>query len=417
MCAFAALLPVHHAHAQVDTLRVMHYNVMNYGNNAVGCNATTNGLEKKDTLIRRIVQYAQPDIISFNEVNRATILQDRLLQRSLNVGGVTSYVKAPVSNIIVSSLVNGFFYNSTKLGLKSHRGIAAAIRDLDHYRLYVLPQPGETDTVFLNVIVAHLKAANTTADQNDRAAQVRSLNNYLRTQDTSEAYIFQGDFNVYRSTELAYLRMVRPDSGGHFRDPLNRPGAWSANASFADVHTQSPYNGPSGQCFAAGGMDDRFDQQLVNRPLLDPTRRLLYNPAAFRPIGQDGRHFNQAVNQGTNNSAPPLVISAILNNSDHLPILGKLAYRRLTGVRQATATALRAYTAQGKLYVSGMPAGGTAAFYGITGTLLGQVPLADGQPAALPAGIVPGSVLLVRLLPEGGAQQPAQLRIVAPLQP
>ena len=412
-----APLLVPKAHAQVDSLRVMHYNIMNYGNNAVGCNATTNGLDKKDTLIRRIVQYAQPDVISFNEVNRAPVLQDRLLLRSLNVGGVSSYAKAPFSNLAGSSIVNGLFYNATKLGLKSHRGVAAVIRDLDHYRLYLLPQPGETDTVFLNVIVSHLKAGNTTADQVDRAAQMRSLNAYLRTQDTSEAYIYQGDFNVYRSTELAYMRMVRPDSGGFFLDPLNRPGAWSANASFADVHTQSPYNGPSGQCFAAGGLDDRFDQQLINRALLDPTRRLLYNPAAFRPIGQDGRHFNQAVNQGTNNSAPVLVISAILNNSDHLPILGKLAYRRLTGVRQATATTMRAYAAEGKLHVAGLAAGGTAAFYSITGTLLGQASVADGRPAALPAGMLPGSVFVVRVLPEGGALLPATLRIVAPLHP
>ena len=41
--------------AQPDTLKVMQYNLLNYGNNTSYCNATNNNISNKDSYIRTIL--------------------------------------------------------------------------------------------------------------------------------------------------------------------------------------------------------------------------------------------------------------------------------------------------------------------------------------------------------------------------
>jgi len=401
------------AHAQrVDTLRLMQYNLTNYGNNFFSCNATTNGLAKKDSLLRRIVGYARPDMLGCNEVGSNTVLSDRILSLVLNANGLTRWARAVTNNRVGSDLVNAFFYDSTKLGLKSQGIINSAIRIMDHYRMFVKPEAGITDTLFFNVVVAHLKAGNTAADRVDREAMVSVLNTYLSSKDTAEGYVFQGDINVYASTEVNYQLLVNPAQGGYFIDPINRPGAWNNNSSFADVHTQCPSTATGG-CFSGGGMDDRFDQQLVTRGMLRRTGRVSYASTAFRVLGNDGRHFNQNITDGTNTSVPGLVANALVNMSDHLPIMGKIVVRTPTATQVSfTRPTVKAWLGNDGLHVQGLSGKTTATFYSTTGATLGQALITSDAPVSLPTYLPQTGTLLVHLQPLDTRQLPTTIRVM-----
>lgn len=392
---------------QTDTLRLMHYNLCNYGNNVFSC-PRVNRVGMKDSSLRTILATVQPDMLGCNEVNSNPIYSDRILQLVLNAGANNDWARAATTNSAASDLVNAFFYRTSKVGLKAQYAILSPVRDINHYRMYVQPQSGQTDTIFFNVLQAHLKAGSTAADTADRARMVRVLNTYLAAQDTSEGFIFQGDFNFYRATEPANRLLVNRAAGGFFIDPLNRQGTWTGNASFKDVHTQSPHGGTADGCHANGGLDDRFDFQLCTQGLFTGNKPMTYLASAFRVIGNDGQHFNQSVTAGTNATVTPVVAAALMH-SDHLPILGKLLVQFPTAVQPRAQATVKAWLSATQLRVSGLRGEAEASFYSMTGARLGSTTVSAQGLADLPP--TAAGTLLVILQPRDGAQAPSVFRL------
>ena len=412
------LLAVRGVKAQVstDTLRLMHYNLCNYGNPVFSC-PRVNRIGMKDTALRIILPFIDPDMIDFNEIHPNVVYSDRLRDQVLNAGLHNDWARGITTNVAGSDLVNGFFYRTSRVGLKSQHTILTPVRDMNHFRMYVQPVAGQSiDTVFFNVIVTHLKAGNTAPDRTDRASMVRVLNQYMATQDTAEGFYFEGDFNFYKATESANQMLVTHDSGGFFRDPLNRQGSWTGNASFADVHTQSPHGEtPADGCHANGGIDDRFDFQLCTAGLLNPQRPLAYLPGAFRVIGNDGHHFNMSVTTGTNATVTPIVAAALMQ-SDHLPIMGKMLVQIPTAVRVSAQSLLRPWLAVDGLRVRNLAGPAKATFYAITGARLGSVEILPEGVAAVPAGVPSVGTLLLVLEPADGSAVPAAFKMTLPAQ-
>ncbi len=67
-------------------------------------------------------------------------------------------------------------------------------------------------------------------------------------------------------------------------------------------------------------MDDRFDFIMVSEDIKDGNNEIQYLSNSYETIGQDGNHYNDALIDGTNNSAPSNVITALYEMSDHLPV-------------------------------------------------------------------------------------------------
>jgi hypothetical protein len=128
-----------------------------------------------------------------------------------------------------------------------------------------------------------------------------------------------GDFNFYTSTEAGYQTLLAP---GLFQliDPINRPGAWGNNASFADIHTQSPRTTQFGGG-ANGGMDDRFDFILTTQAMQQGTSYMRNLPGTYKALGNDGRHFNGALTTLPNGVVPDSIALTLHDLSDHLPVL------------------------------------------------------------------------------------------------
>ena len=95
------------------------------------------------------------------------------------------------------------------------------------------------------------------------------------------------------------------------------------------MHTQSTRNTGSNSCFSGGGLDDRFDLIMMSGQVVEDTGAVSYIEDSYKALGNDGMHFNQDINAGTNSSVPSAVLSALYEMSDHLPVLADLKVKLL----------------------------------------------------------------------------------------
>ncbi len=309
-----------------DTLTIMQYNLLNYGNYTSYCTTENNNIDKKDSCLRIIINHVQPDIFAVNEMSKNEDIQEQMLINNLNINNITHYRKADFIKVAQSYLVNQLYYNSNKLVLHSHTIAQSYIRDIDVYEFYYKSDDlNEGDTAFFVCVLAHLKSGNSSTNATKRGNMVQNSLDYLKDGDNTANYIFMGDFNVYKSTEEAYQLLVNnPNSSLKFIDPIDMAGSWNNNSTYRYVHTQSTHANQNG-CASHGGMDDRFDQLLVTQSIMDGSEHFQYIDDTYKAIGQDGEHFNKSINDPPiNESAPEEVIDALYVNSDHLPVLLKL---------------------------------------------------------------------------------------------
>ena len=131
--------------------------------------------------------------------------------------------------------------------------------------------------------------------------------------------IYAGDYNITSSFTSMYQHLLSDGPGQAF-DPIDTPGNWHDNGSVKLVHTQSPAaTGEAIPGFAGGGMDDRFDFQLVTGEMLDD-EGLSMIAGSYRAFGNNGTHnLNGSITTG--NGAPIDILTALKANSDHLPVV------------------------------------------------------------------------------------------------
>ena len=174
-----------------------------------------------------------------------------------------------------------------------------------------------------NVYGVHLKASSGSSNANQRLQETTILRNHLNNL-APNFFIVGGDFNIYSnnsSSEPAFdmLTSSSDDNDGQMFDPVNRIGHWHNNSSYSDVHTQSPRTSSFGGG-ANGGMDDRFDWLFVSQSILDQDSPMQYVEGTYWAVGNDGNHFNDAINDGNNNSVSEEIADALHDASDHLPV-------------------------------------------------------------------------------------------------
>ena len=104
-------------------------------------------------------------------------------------------------------------------------------------------------------------------------------------------------------------------------DPINQMGNWHNNNSYALIHTQSTRSSTEGYAGGAyGGMDDRFDIIFTSNDIISGSQGVKYVTNSYVSEGQDGNHFNQSINSGTNSQVTQEIANALFYMSDHLPV-------------------------------------------------------------------------------------------------
>jgi endonuclease/exonuclease/phosphatase family metal-dependent hydrolase len=322
-----------------DTLTVMHYNLLYYGEVTGFCNNSNNSLSMKDPHLRTILNYVKPDIFTVNEISSNTGVHQHLLDQNLNIGGVGHFRKAGFNPVAGSNIVNMLYYDSRKLRLKKQSVAQSYVRDVDVYELYYysndLPQG---DTAFIICVVGHLKAGNSSSDAGARKVMAENTMKYLEQRYKHENVLFMGDFNLYSGNEAAFQQMINySNADTRLIDPIGQIGDWNNNSFYASVHTQST-NTSSNDCKSGGGLDDRFDFILISDEVRFGTKKVRYVQQSYESVGQDGNRFNSTVVSPANSSVPPNVATALFNMSDHLPVALKLRVDKVLSTGNITTT-------------------------------------------------------------------------------
>lgn len=298
VCALAAVLV-----GPVSALRTMSYNILNYSSG-------------RYDEFRLILAETDPDIL--------------LVQEILSQSAVDTFLGEVLDEVdpgewAAGDFINGYdtdnacFYRPARVQYLSHHAIGTTLRDIDEWT--VRPVGYAAETTNLRIYVVHLKASQGGTNEQRRLQEVQAMRTRMETFPTGEHYLVLGDFNIYTSSEPAYGYMLGTSGGpaGIVRDPLDTPGNWHDASAYAWLHTQSPRTTLFGGG-ATGGMDDRFDM-ILSAPALRNGNGFEILSNTYTPFGNDGLHFNSAINAPPENQAvSPEVAQALHDGSDHLPV-------------------------------------------------------------------------------------------------
>jgi len=299
-----------------DRVKILTYNILNYPD----FSATKN--EK----FQQIINEARPDIVAVQEI--------------LSQYGVNLFLSDVLGNSFKAATFfdgpdtdNALFYKDSILTLLSSNIITNTPRYITRYVL----QHNFTQDILI-IYVAHFKAGDTPSDETTREQEATRLRIYTDQLSAGTNFIVVGDFNLYRATEPAYIRLLDQTNPGYFLDPVNRYGNWHASTNFSDVHTQSTRTVQLADGGSIGGLDDRFDFILVSQSLKNPGG-VDYVEGTYWAYGNDGQHFNQQIIN------PPYPISeqiafALHDVSDHLPVVAEFDFGVVNSVETIDLSSL-----------------------------------------------------------------------------
>ncbi len=311
LLALVALFGMFGTPRPAHALRFVSYNTLNYDNLA----------STRDPSFRTVIAgIANADVLAVCEIQDQTSINN-FLNNVLNNIEPGQWSAAPFYDQAGSSQNQSLFYRSATVTYVSSDTLGNDPRDIPYYRLR--PKPYTASSAEFVVFVVHLKASE--GYETDRLAEATRLRAFMNTYPAGTNMVICGDFNVYTSTEPAYVELLESQAVniGRVQDPINSPGSWNNNATFASIHTQSTRSGLliPGDGGATGGMDDRFDFVLPTYSLNDG-EGLDQLASTYTAYGQDGLHFNTDVNAAPTNAAVGQVIAdALQRASDHLPVV------------------------------------------------------------------------------------------------
>lgn len=286
---------------------VMTYNLLNYPGSTPSI---------REPFYRTIVNAAQPDIMVVQEVSSPSGISS-FLNNVLNTvsSGYSAgaFIDGPDTD-------NGIFFKSSLFQFISNTAITTSLRNINQFKLKEISS-GDT----LIIYSVHLKASNTAADESQRGTEATTLRTVTDALPAGKNFMVCGDFNIYKSSEAAYQNLIQNGSNanGKFNDILSMSGTWN-NAGYAPYHTQSPRTTSFGGG-ATGGMDDRFDMFLFSNAIVQTGGYDIVS-SSYKAFGNDGMHFNQALNTPPYTVYDSTLCAALHGASDHIPVVVKLKH-------------------------------------------------------------------------------------------
>lgn len=306
-----------------ENFKLMFYNLLNFP-------LETNVPNRIDYLEQTLNTY-KPDIFMVCELNNVyggnailQVLQDRISEDYRSAVFTSNTSDDEIGN--QNDLQNLIFYDNSKFILESQHVVQTLYRDFNHYKLKLNSVNQNSNPVYLNAIVCHLKASSGSNNENLRLQMVQDLTQYLSTFPSDSYVMLAGDFNVYSASEPAFQELIDPNNNIVFVDPVDRMGSWHTNVDYVDVFTQSTRT-QSGLGGSTGGLDDRFDFILTSTNMLS-NQDLYYVPNSYQAFGNNSNPncFNNEILDtacaGTSFSLE--VREALYYFSDHLPVVMEL---------------------------------------------------------------------------------------------
>ena len=293
-----------------STARIMTYNLLNFEDE-----------DDREANFISILDFVEPDLIVAQEVVGQTGF-NHFKSDVLDIYEPGEWASAPFTNqsaqqdIALYYKHEHFSYTSTST---INTASSSGLRDVVEFVMV-----HESSGIEFNIYGVHLKASSGEENAQQRLAEATILRDYLNTLPAGSEFIVAGDFNIYSnssSSEPAFDMLTgdASDNDGRLFDPADRVGPWHNNSSYSDVHTQSTRTSNFGGG-ATGGLDDRFDWLFVSSAILNNSSDMQYVEDTYWAVGNDGNHFNDAINNGNNSSVNNIIANALHDASDHLPV-------------------------------------------------------------------------------------------------
>lgn len=283
-----------------DTVNIVTYNLLRYNTSI-----------ERNLNFENIIEYLKPDVLITQEMVGQESVDNFLNNILKNIDD--KYKAADFIDNEDTDIDQGLFYNSEKFDFVSTSYIQGYPRPIYIFILY----HKETAEQFV-IYNLHLKASKGGDNELIRSDQVKELKNYISGSD-SKFFIVAGDFNIYSTEESAYkdLFSITESGKGNLHDPINVFGVYNDSIN-SKIHTQSTritqFGGGS-----HGGLDDRFDFILFSDSVMYGDRIFVID-STYKSIGNDGLHYNSALNVSPNQSVPMNIANSLHGASDHLPV-------------------------------------------------------------------------------------------------
>lgn len=289
-----------------DTVSVISYNLLRF-----------NSSTERNLHFRNIIEKIKPDVLITQEMIGQESVNNFLNNILKNIN--EKYKAADFIDDEDTDIDQGLFYNSNKFSFISTSQIDGYPRPVYIFTLKHL-DTGEQFVVY-NL---HLKASKGSENELARSDQVKELKNYI-SETNSNFYIVAGDFNIYSTTESAYkdLFSITESGKGNLHDLINVVGTYN-DPSNANIHTQSTRTSQFGGG-SHGGLDDRFDFILFSDSLMYGDRIFVID-STYKSFGNDGMHYNSALNVGPNQEVSMNIANSLHDASDHLPVFVKIIF-------------------------------------------------------------------------------------------
>ena len=289
-----------------DTCKFMTYNVLNFDNTG----------NDKEQYLFEVVDSMHPDIL--------------IVQELIELSGAISFFDSVVykvdTNYAMGTFINSFdtdngiYYRKDKFAFITNTPITTELRDINEFQLKHIAS-GE-EIYFYSL---HLKASSGGTNADQRKREVDSLRKVTDLLPDTTNFLIVGDFNIYDSNEDAYIALLDQDNSGYVLDPLDGllTTNWN-NSSNAPYHTQSTriesFGGGS-----TGGLDDRFDMMLHSQAIEDMGGMTMV-AGTYHAIGNDGAHFDDAMNDLPNAVVSASLANALYMSSDHIPLVANYVF-------------------------------------------------------------------------------------------
>lgn len=306
------------ASSEEGEIKIMTYNLLNYP----GSTGAT-----REPSYRTIINDVQPDVLvvqELSQVSGASSFLSNVMNYSTSTYSLGTVIDGPDSD-------NAIYFKTSLFSFVSNTPVSTSLRDINEFKLRHTVT-GDT-LIFYSV---HLKASNTAVDEAQRTAEVDALRAVTDAMPSGRFFMVCGDFNIYSANEDAYIHLTQAGSNpnGNFNDVLSMPGTWN-NSSYAIHHTQSPRTTSFGGG-ATGGMDDRFDMILFSDAIVN-TGGYDVVSGSYLAYGNDGMHYNAALNTPPYTMYSSTIAAALHDASDHIPVVVRLSYGSSLMVRQPAA--------------------------------------------------------------------------------
>jgi len=337
--------------AQNDTIRVMAYNVLHFGDGCQGTQAFLDGQLKK------IVSYTKSDLIGLDKMQVIKLnnadpygispvwFADTVISQAM--GSNFAYCTLTDLSQATDNDMSVLFYNKNKLTFQTVNTLYIGEEDINLYKLYYNDPNLSTshDTTFLYAVLCHTISGSSSTGRDGQATTV--INALKGMFSHLPNVIYMGDFNTHNSTEPGYSLITQTsDTNYLFYDPpfhpdnkLLYPIDWTTNPSqaAAELTTCTRAGNNPNTCGNNNGAYNWYDHILLSRDIINNYNYIRYIPNSWKSLGNDGNRIAIDINDSSsikNTSAPSSVINAEWQFSDKYPVTAALAvtYNTTTSV-------------------------------------------------------------------------------------